>query len=84
MEKSLTKAKGGLEAKVERLKSMVYQSSLIKVVVMFLTKEKIKTERLLERHHKIEDLSCLAHIRDESTFFASKSDEAKEKGERVT
>lgn len=86
-----------LEAKVERLKikvleaknigmvefkdSEAYKSHLTKTTTIFLTKKKIKMERLVQRHHQIEDMSFLAHITDEPTFSKVEDDEVKEEGE---
>lgn len=41
-------------------------------------------ERLLWRQHNIEDLSCLANVGDEPTFFADRGDEVEEEGEEIT
>lgn len=62
----------------------MYKSFLTSTVTIFLTKEKIKMERLLRRHHNIENLSCLANVGDEPTFFADKGNKVREKGEKVT
>lgn len=100
VEKSLAEDKGKLETEVERLQAEVlkaknidvaefkeseaYRSSLTSIAATFLYKEKVKMERLLWRHHHIEDLSCLAHVIDEPTFFESNADEAQEEEEEVT
>lgn len=84
MDKSLTKDKGRLEAELERLKVKVseaknigatefkeftaYKSSLTTTIAMFFTKEKIKMERFLWKHHNIKDQSCLAHQAEEPIF----------------
>lgn len=97
MKKSLAKEKGKLEAEVERLKievseakhlgitefkeSEAYKSLLTSTVVMFLAKEKTKIEKLLQMHYNNEDLSCLAQVVDEPTFFWVNDDEV---GEEVT
>lgn len=99
VEKSLAKDNGRRELEVNRLKveaskaksisvtefkkSEAYSSSLTSTAAMFLTKSKVKMERVLQRHHYIEDLSYLAHMANEPTFFGADDDKVEEEGEEV-
>lgn len=98
-EKSLSEAKEGLEVEVKRLRAKVpkakntgiaefekwssYKFELKDITSLFLTNERIKIKRHLQRQFQIEDTSFMDNVKDKLTYADTKGDEIEEEGEEV-